>query len=708
MEPLIAKLILEPSGYLDYYDKDLCTVALEEESVVGILLCQPLSDNKSYGLIELLAKAASSESLSIVLRAAAISRAFVLCHEYISHFQDSNKKQNQEIVKCIKMLKVSRQVLPNVKFFVEGDIYNSLSSSFTGLIDYFVKKCAIHHEIVDFLVVAKENLDLVSYQYEIFGLDTEDFEVFSAMKSSEDPAPVLKTIAKGFGIAKQLGLKHSNALTIICWNALAYVLERKMKERKDLFELLERNLTYFRDLFTDKQKNRIYILYSKLCKHFKIQEKKNILTDFTFREPAEQEKPPEEEKADAELESFFSNSLKKINNREIQNTDFERQFKVKVKSLKLNQNQLFNKFLASLRTLPSSEETTQMVQLIEKVVSDQKVLTKDQLKKFKESTSPQPPKKSQISTEIISTISNQALEILHDHAPTNESFTPLVEYMTRLGEIVRSISPYASLEGYGSAFSGNWISNSEVDLNYLGSEAHNSLETLQALSAEILNQRIGNSQIVETEKGPLLVFSPFNSRVVFNVSVNDFLGKETTALLRKYNELDSRVTELSMFIKIWAKTKGLSDTKKGFPSSFMWNLLVLNFLQTLNPPLIPSLQNKPHQPVNLYNIDVWFDKQYNAQSANPSSLGFLITMFMNHYRNGLCKSPNLAADVKTGSLVEVHSQGILQVLDPFTGRILKGSRMKPESEVAKHVEFEMGQLFDCSLSGVPLKELLNS
>jgi len=63
-------------------------------------------------------------------------------------------------------------------------------------------------------------------------------------------------------------------------------------------------------------------------------------------------------------------------------------------------------------------------------------------------------------------------------------------------------------------------------------------------------------------------------------------------LLRRYTEIDARVRPLVRMIKYWSKSNGIGDASKGYLNQFGWVLLVVQHLQTTNPPILPALQRR--------------------------------------------------------------------------------------------------------------------
>ncbi|KAH7826535.1 uncharacterized protein MONOS_5787 [Monocercomonoides exilis] len=79
-----------------------------------------------------------------------------------------------------------------------------------------------------------------------------------------------------------------------------------------------------------------------------------------------------------------------------------------------------------------------------------------------------------------------------------------------------------------------------------------------------------------------------------DLNIGKALGIFNSTLLRTYCLLDERVLQLSVLVKEWANKRSISETFKGYLSSFGWTLLVLTFLMECSPPVIVSLQDKAY------------------------------------------------------------------------------------------------------------------
>jgi DNA polymerase sigma len=123
-----------------------------------------------------------------------------------------------------------------------------------------------------------------------------------------------------------------------------------------------------------------------------------------------------------------------------------------------------------------------------------------------------------------------------------------------------------------------------------------------------------------------------NRHIQCDINVNNSLAIENTRLVKLYVDIDERVRPLAMIIKYWAKSRLLNDAAGGGTlTSYTWILMVINFLQTRDPPILPSLQMLHHRPRMSNGIDVgFFDdvaKLRNYGEKNTETLGGLLYAF---------------------------------------------------------------------------------
>lgn len=75
-----------------------------------------------------------------------------------------------------------------------------------------------------------------------------------------------------------------------------------------------------------------------------------------------------------------------------------------------------------------------------------------------------------------------------------------------------------------------------------------------------------------------------------DMNINNTLALENTRMIKTYVQIDERVRQMAMIIKYWTRQRILNDAGTGGTlSSYAWICLIINFLQTREPPIIPSV-----------------------------------------------------------------------------------------------------------------------
>lgn len=84
-----------------------------------------------------------------------------------------------------------------------------------------------------------------------------------------------------------------------------------------------------------------------------------------------------------------------------------------------------------------------------------------------------------------------------------------------------------------------------------------------------------------------------------DMNVNNVAALENTRMIRTYIQIDDRVRPLAMIIKHWTKQRLVNDAGIGGTiSSYTWICLIINFLQTRQPPILPALHNLPCREID--------------------------------------------------------------------------------------------------------------
>ncbi|KAI1070624.1 hypothetical protein LB507_007052 [Fusarium sp. FIESC RH6] len=150
-----------------------------------------------------------------------------------------------------------------------------------------------------------------------------------------------------------------------------------------------------------------------------------------------------------------------------------------------------------------------------------------------------------------------------------------------------------------------------------------------------------------------LEFPKMGAGVQCDINFSAHLALHNTALLRCYSHTDPRVRPMVLFVKHWAKVRGINSGYRGTLSSYGYVLMVLHYLvnvadpfvspnlQLFAPPLPPGLS--PVEFENLtscrgHNVQFWRNEEdilrlarANQLNRNSDTIGHLLRGFFEYY-----------------------------------------------------------------------------
>ncbi|KAI9793703.1 MAG: hypothetical protein M1816_007598 [Peltula sp. TS41687] len=188
---------------------------------------------------------------------------------------------------------------------------------------------------------------------------------------------------------------------------------------------------------------------------------------------------------------------------------------------------------------------------------------------------------------------------------------------------------------------------------------------------------------VSNAKVPIVKMWDPELQLACDMNVNNTLALENTRMIKTYVEIDPRVRPLAMVIKHWTKRRVLNEAAFGGTlSSYTWICMILNFLQTRQPPILPCLHQRPHQKLPAVNgVQSAFaddlDSLQGYGNANKQTIGELLFQFFRYYAYEVDYEKDVIS-VRQGKLITQLGKGwhLMQnnricVEEPFnTGRNL--------------------------------------
>ncbi|KAF2995989.1 hypothetical protein E8E13_000289 [Curvularia kusanoi] len=236
-------------------------------------------------------------------------------------------------------------------------------------------------------------------------------------------------------------------------------------------------------------------------------------------------------------------------------------------------------------------------------------------------------------------LSGDMRELFDRLQPSRENTHKRDGFVKKVQRILETEFPgnLSKVHVFGS--SGNMLYTTDSDVDICIQTPMTLLEEMHPL-AEALHKH-GMERVVCIPQAKVRIVKVWDPEyeLACDMNVNNVAALENTRMIRTYIQIDDRVRQLAMIIKHWTKQRLLNDAGIGGTiSSYTWICLIINFLQTRQPPILPALHNLPFreidsttgQPSNSgFADDV--DQLRGFGDANKESIGQLLFHFFRQY-----------------------------------------------------------------------------
>lgn len=242
---------------------------------------------------------------------------------------------------------------------------------------------------------------------------------------------------------------------------------------------------------------------------------------------------------------------------------------------------------------------------------------------------------SDLTSEYFQNLSSQIKSKIADTKLSKKDLEARKKLFAHLKKNIAGRIKGAKLIKFGSSASGLSLKHGDLDL-CLKVRTENPKKTLNYVSRMLKQQNMDDVQLISRAKVPVVKFFDSRSLTPVDISINNTLAVNNSQLLKNYAEFDPRVKELILAVKDWASSRDLNDAFKGTFSSYTWSILVIQFLQMLEQPILPNLQESEERDLQViegteYDVTINLDQLRTFKSKNTSSTGQLFCQFFEFY-----------------------------------------------------------------------------
>ncbi|KAL8994618.1 MAG: hypothetical protein Q9169_005462 [Polycauliona sp. 2 TL-2023] len=258
-------------------------------------------------------------------------------------------------------------------------------------------------------------------------------------------------------------------------------------------------------------------------------------------------------------------------------------------------------------------------------------------------------------------LSGDMRELYDRILPSKDSDERRTRFVEKLERILNEKWPGNNIGVHVFGSSGNMLCTHESDVDICITTSLKSLERVCHLAAALAEHGMERVVCVNHAKVPIVKIWDPELQLACDMNVNNTLAIENTRMIKTYVEIDERVRPLAMIIKYWTRKRILNDAALGGTlSSYTWICMILNFLQTRNPPVLPCLHKRPHQRLlgadgkpsafadDLSTLRGWGKK-------NKETLGELLFHFFRRYAYELDYEKNVVS-VREGTLISKEAK----------------------------------------------------
>lgn len=217
-----------------------------------------------------------------------------------------------------------------------------------------------------------------------------------------------------------------------------------------------------------------------------------------------------------------------------------------------------------------------------------------------------------------------------------------------LNGLARELGLNGSVETFGSFSNGFKTGTSDLDVVFTSHKSGDggsdrAVSILQKFAENLPLKDLGFTNITKIFQAsvPLLKLTDVDSQIEVDLCVNNELGVRNSLLLNTYCKYDRRVLHLGRLVKEWAKKHELASSTDGCLNSYAYMLLVVFFLQSVQPPVVPNLQMLEQEsflvPDRKWGGEDYWETKFKMHvddlgpSSNKTPIGDLLINFFQFY-----------------------------------------------------------------------------
>ncbi|KAI1204873.1 uncharacterized protein F4807DRAFT_465239 [Annulohypoxylon truncatum] len=264
--------------------------------------------------------------------------------------------------------------------------------------------------------------------------------------------------------------------------------------------------------------------------------------------------------------------------------------------------------------------------------------------------------KSKLSEDDERKLTTDMRELYDRLRPTEKVEVKRGMLVTKLENLLNDAWPGHDIRVHLFGSSGNLLCSDDSDVDICIVTPWRELEEVCMLADLLAKRGMQKVVCVSSAKVPIVKIWDPELELACDMNVNNTLALENTRMIKTYVQIDDRVRPLAMIIKYWTRRRIVNDAAYGGTlSSYTWICMIIAFLQLRQPPVLPTLHQRPQQKLprkddNIATFADDIDKLKGFGSKNKSTLGELLFEFFRFYAHEFDYSTDVLS-VRLGKVI---------------------------------------------------------
>ncbi|EPX71564.1 poly(A) polymerase Cid11 [Schizosaccharomyces octosporus yFS286] len=255
-------------------------------------------------------------------------------------------------------------------------------------------------------------------------------------------------------------------------------------------------------------------------------------------------------------------------------------------------------------------------------------------------------------------LTKECWKLFKDLKPTPHEKFRREQFIVKLKTILKNSIPDNNLDlfVFGSTESRLAIHQSDIDVCIV-TRGNGQLRSTCQLAYILHNCGMKRITCVPRARVPIVKIWDPQFNISSDININNDVAKLNTEMLHFFVKIDPRVRALGLIVKYWAKQRSLNDAVGcGTITSYTLSCMIVNFLQTRNPRLLPSMMELNSGQKNNVKFTTDLRGFQKDSHLNKASLGDLLVDFFRYY-GFVYDYKESVVSVRSGSLISKRAKG---------------------------------------------------